>query len=80
MKWFIEVTQIDDVNKKSNKILININNIVRVNSVNETYYKSEIVMVTNMGYLVVETYEEIKKKIEQAQGENKWLKQNFTKN
>ena len=71
MKWFIEVTQIDDVNKKSNKILININNIVRVNSVNETYYKSEIVMVTNMGYLVVETYEEIKKKIEQAQGENK---------
>ena len=47
---------LDDVNKKSDKILININNIVRVNSVNETYYKSGIVMVTNMGYLVVETY------------------------
>ena len=70
MKGFIEVTQIDDVNKKSDKILININNIVRVNSVNETYYKSGIVMVTNMGYLVVETYEEIKQKIKEAQEQN----------
>lgn len=71
MKGFIEITYIDDVNKKTQKMLINIDNIVRVSVADSTYYKSEIEIVTNRGYLAVETYEEIKKKIEQAQGENK---------
>lgn len=69
MKGFIEVTIIDDENKKSQKILINVGNIVRVSSAENTYYKSLIDMVTNMGYYAVETYEEIKEKIKEAQGE-----------
>ena len=67
MKGFIEITIIDDVNKKSQKILINVNNIVRVYSAENTYYKSLIDVVTNMGYFAVETYEEIKQKIKEAQ-------------
>ena len=69
MKGFIEVTIIDDENKKSQKIFINVCNIVRVSSAENTYYKSLIDMVTNMGYYAVETYEEIKQKIKEAQGE-----------
>ena len=61
MKGFIEVTVIDNVNKKSQKTLINVNNIVRVHS------ESLIDVVTNMGYYAVETYEEIKQKIKEAQ-------------
>ena len=67
MKGFIEITIIDDVNKKSQKILINVNSIVRVYSAENTYYKSLIDVVTNMGYFAVETYEEIKQKIKEAQ-------------
>lgn len=67
MKGFIEVTVIDDVNKKSQKILINVSNITRVSSTENTYYKSIIDGVDSFGYSVVETYEEIKQKIKEAQ-------------
>lgn len=69
MKGFIEITYIDDVNKKSLKMLINIRNIVRVSVANNTYYKTEIELTSDKGYLAVETYEEIKQKIKEAQGE-----------
>ena len=69
MKGFIEVTYIDDVNKKSLKMLINIRNILRVSVANNTYYKTEIELTSDKGYLAVETYEEIKQKIKEAQGE-----------
>ena len=42
MKGFIEVTTIDDTKKKSQKIIININHIIRVSSAENTYYKSLI--------------------------------------
>lgn len=67
MKGFIEVTYIDDVNKKSLKMLINIRNILRVSVSNNTYYKTEIELTSDKGYLAVETYEEIKQKIIEAQ-------------
>ena len=67
MKGFIEVTYIDDINKKSLKMLINIRNILRVSVANNTYYKTEIELTSDKGYLAVETYEEIKQKIKEAQ-------------
>lgn len=68
MKGFIEITYIDDINKKSLKMLINIRNILRVSVANNTYYKTEIELTSDKGYLAVETYEEIKQKIKEAQG------------
>ena len=66
MKGFIEITYIDDVNKKSLKMLINIRNIMRISVANSTYYKTEIELTSDKGYLAVETYEEIKQKIKEA--------------
>ena len=62
MKGFIEITYIDDTNKKSLKMLINIRNILRVSVADSTYYKTEIELTSDKGYLAVETYEEIKNK------------------
>lgn len=67
MKGFIEITYIDDTNKKSLKMLINIRNILRVSVANNTYYKTEIELTSDKGYMAVETYEEIKQKIKEAQ-------------
>ena len=63
MKGFIEI---DDASKRGQKILINIKHIVRVMSVESTPYKSQIDAYNNSGTYAIETYEEIKKKIEEA--------------
>lgn len=61
MEGFIEVEIIDDETRKKTKINININKIV--------YFKDREIGIANIRCFCKETYEEIKQKIKEAQGE-----------
>ena len=67
MKGFIEV---EGKYENKGKVLIAVSDIIRVHPTgfedDQTY-----ILTKNWGLFTDETYEEIKKKIEQAQGENK---------
>lgn len=72
MKGFIEVENIN-----GNKVLVNIDYIIVIETITEIISQTEhrfvrFIYTYNLEPIkTLETYEEIKQKIEQAQGENK---------
>ena len=70
MKGFIEVTKIWAETKQKAKQLVNVNSIVGVG-----LYEGKNAIEFQNGYMLVkETYEEIKQKIKESQGE-KWKRE-----
>ena len=61
MKGFIEVNIIDEDTKEKTSISINVNKI--------NYFKDREIRIGEVRCFCIETYEEIKQKIKEAQGE-----------